>query len=86
MEPLTIRLPDPALRAFVDNLVTNGVYASASDYIEALIGEDRKRRNQARLEALLLEGLEGEGSELAASDFDEMRRQYDERHSDRAHP
>jgi antitoxin ParD1/3/4 len=53
---MNISLPE-ALRAFVEERVAEGSYASASDYVRALIRDDRTRRAQAGLEAKLLEGL-----------------------------
>jgi putative addiction module CopG family antidote len=81
MNSITIRLPDPATEAFVEQLVSNGTYPSVSEYILALIREDRQRRSTSRLECLLLEGLEGEPTELKDADWDEMRQRYDERHA-----
>lgn len=80
MEPLTITIPDPAVKAFVDDMVSSGNFTSPGDYVLALIREDRKRRGQARLEALLLEGLQGEPTPLIEADWDDMRWQYDARH------
>jgi antitoxin ParD1/3/4 len=37
--------------------------------------DDEKRKAQERLETLLLEGLEGEETELTRGDFDSMRKQ-----------
>lgn len=82
MEHLTINLPDPAIKAFLEQVVSSGTYASADDYIASLIREDHERRKQARLEQLLLEGLEGEPTVMTAQDWDEMRRAYDQRHQD----
>jgi antitoxin ParD1/3/4 len=54
---LEITLSEP-LRAFVEEQVAGGSYATASNYLEELVREDQKRRAQMRLEALLLEGLD----------------------------
>jgi antitoxin ParD1/3/4 len=80
MNDITISLPDASLRAYVEQVVAGGDYRSASDYVATLINEDRKRRAKARLEALLLEGLEGEPQVLTKEDWDQMRREYDARH------
>ena len=55
--PLEITLPEP-LRAFVEEQIAAGTYATASNYLEELVREDQKRRARERLEALLLEGLD----------------------------
>jgi antitoxin ParD1/3/4 len=53
---MNISLPE-TLRAYVDERVAEGSYANASDYVRALIREDRLKRAKASLEAKLLEGL-----------------------------
>jgi Arc/MetJ-type ribon-helix-helix transcriptional regulator len=79
MAQLTIHFPDPAIKAFLDQVLSDGKYASADDYINSLISQDRDRRKQARLEQLLLEGLEGEPRAMTAQDWDDMRRRYEAR-------
>jgi antitoxin ParD1/3/4 len=56
METIDIALRD-RMKEFVDDLVRQGDFSSASDYVQALIHEDRRRRAKERLEAHLLEGL-----------------------------
>ena len=46
-----------------------------SEYIRELIRADEKRRAEERLEALLLEGLESEETELTRADLDGIRRE-----------
>jgi antitoxin ParD1/3/4 len=58
MDILTITLPD-AQQAYVDDVVSDGHYASPSDYFAELVLADQKAKAQAKLEALLLEGLKG---------------------------
>jgi antitoxin ParD1/3/4 len=73
METMNISLPDP-MKEFVEELVTQGDYSSASEYVRALIREDRKRREKERLEALLLEGLaSGPMTEMTAQDWESIR-------------
>jgi antitoxin ParD1/3/4 len=74
MQTMNISLPDP-LKEFVDDQIAGGRYSSVSEYIRELIREDEKRKAQERLEALLLEGLESEASELTRQDFDEIRKE-----------
>ena len=54
---MNISLPD-AMKAFVDEQVQSGGYGTASEYIRELVRRDQKERAEARLETLLLEGLE----------------------------
>jgi antitoxin ParD1/3/4 len=72
MESMNISLPEP-LKRFVDELIAAGRFSSASEYVRALIREDEKRRAQERLDALLLEGLEGEDSPLTSEDWASIR-------------
>jgi antitoxin ParD1/3/4 len=53
---MNISLPE-ALREYVDERVAEGSFSNASDYVRALIREDRLKRAKASLEAKLLEGL-----------------------------
>ncbi len=46
-----------------------------SEYVRELIRDDEKRKAEERLEALLIEGLEGEESELTRQDFDNIRKE-----------
>lgn len=57
MMTLNLALPEPLL-AFVEEQVASGNYDTASDFVQALIREARERRQQERLEELLLEGLD----------------------------
>jgi antitoxin ParD1/3/4 len=59
METMNISMPD-SMKQFVEDQVAEGAYSTASEYIRSLIREDQKRKAEERLEALLLEGLEGE--------------------------
>ena len=54
---MNISLPE-SMKSFVDEQVRSGGYGSASEYVRGLVRRDQKERAQARLEALLLEGLE----------------------------
>ena len=56
MQTLNIALPEP-LKEFVDEQVNSGWHSNASDYLRELIRDDARRKAGARLEALLLGGL-----------------------------
>jgi antitoxin ParD1/3/4 len=72
MQSMNISLPDP-LKEFVDGQIAAGRYSSASEYVRELIRADEKRKAEERLEALLLEGLQGEESELTRADWKDIR-------------
>jgi antitoxin ParD1/3/4 len=56
MTTLTISLPD-SLRAFVDSQLASKGYGNVSEYFRSLLREAQAKEEDARLEALLLEGL-----------------------------
>ena len=64
----------PAHAAFVDEQVAEGGFPSASDYVATLIDAQARAKAQERLEALLLEGLEGEATEWTQADTDRLHR------------
>jgi antitoxin ParD1/3/4 len=72
MESMNISLPAP-LKRFIDEQIAAGRYSSASEYVRDLIRGDEKRRAEERLEALLLEGLEGQESPLTREDWTAIR-------------
>jgi len=74
MESVNISLPEPQMR-FVEAQIATGRYGSASEYVRELIREDEKRKAEERVEALLLEGLEGEESELSSGDWKVIRKE-----------
>ncbi len=72
MQSMNISLPQP-LKNFVDEQVATGRYSNASEYVRELIRADGKRKAEGQLEALLLEGLNGEETTLAPSDWRDIR-------------
>jgi antitoxin ParD1/3/4 len=70
---ITISLPD-SLKAYVDEQVAQGGYASADDYFLALVLLDRQRRQaKEALDSLLIEGVDSLGRE-ATDDWWEQER------------
>jgi antitoxin ParD1/3/4 len=63
---MNISLPE-ALRDFIDERIAEGSYANVSDYVRALIREDRAKHAKAQIETKLLEGL-GSGPPIEAND------------------
>ncbi len=74
MTTLNISLPEQ-MRAFIESQVSRGSYSTASDYIRDLIRDDQKRKDQERLESLLLEALEGGDSHEVTPEFFERLRE-----------
>jgi antitoxin ParD1/3/4 len=56
MTTVTISLPE-SLKQFVDSQVANKGYGNVSEYFRMLLCEAQDKERDARLEALLLEGL-----------------------------
>jgi putative addiction module CopG family antidote len=54
---VTISLPD-SLKAFIDNQLATKGYGNVSEYFRTLLREAQAKEEEARLEALLLEGLD----------------------------
>ncbi len=64
---MNISLPD-SMRAFIDEQLEGEGYGTASEYVRELIRADRKRREEAKLEKLLLERLQAPGNEINIED------------------
>lgn len=56
MTTVTISLPN-SLKEFVDNQIATKGYGNVSEYFRSLLREAQEKEADARLEALLLEGL-----------------------------
>ena len=56
MTTVTISLPE-SLRAFIDRQLATKGYGNVSEYFRSLLRSAQKEEEDARLEALLLEGL-----------------------------
>ena len=63
MTTVTISLPD-SLKEFVDAQVAAKGYGNVSEYFRSLLREAQQNEADARLEALLLEGLASESIPL----------------------
>lgn len=72
MNSMNISLPH-RLKAWVEGQVAEGRFSSASEYVRDLIRADEKAKARAKLDDLLLEGLEGEDAEWTPGLIDEIR-------------
>jgi antitoxin ParD1/3/4 len=81
-ETLNFSLPD-GLKRYVERRVDEGGYGNTSEYLRELIRQDKdtqRRQAQARLEALLLEGIQsGPAEPLADDEWEGIRREGLER-------
>jgi antitoxin ParD1/3/4 len=80
MTTMNISLPEE-MKAFVEAQMAADGYASASEYLRALIREDQKRRARQALDAKLLEGLQGPAVEMTGEDWDSIMQEAAERHA-----
>jgi antitoxin ParD1/3/4 len=69
---MNISLPDE-MKAFVESEMTQEGYASASEYLRALIRDAQKRRARQDLETKLLEGLQGPAVQMTRDDWDSIK-------------
>jgi antitoxin ParD1/3/4 len=76
---MNISLP-PAAREWIADRVSEGHYASASEYVRELVRQDREQRSADRVDALLLEGLDsGPSKPFTARDWKRIRAQMERR-------
>ncbi|WGV28154.1 ribbon-helix-helix domain-containing protein [Halotia branconii] len=69
---ISIDIPDE-VRVYVEAQVIAGAYGSIGEYFLDLVKQDQKNKAQAELEALLLEGIDGEGQEVTPEYWQNLR-------------
>lgn len=74
MTTMNISLPEE-MKAFIDAQLAREGYASASEYLRALIRDAQRQQARHELEAKLLEGLEGPATEMTRADWESIRRE-----------
>jgi antitoxin ParD1/3/4 len=73
MTTLTISLPD-SLKEFIDREVQAKGYGNVSEYVRGLLRDAQNKEADARLEAMLIEGLTaGEDIPLSPEFWSELR-------------
>lgn len=79
MTTLNISLPDN-LKVFIDSRLAEGGYSTVSDYFYELVRQDQARKEQKRLEGVLLERLQGDDwEEVSPADWAGLRQELKER-------
>ena len=79
MTTMNISLPDE-MKAFVETEMAQEGYASASEYLRALIRDAQKRRAKRELEAKFREALEsGPATPMTREDWDSIETEVMER-------
>ena len=71
MTTVTISLPD-SLKTFIDSQLATKGYGNVSEYFRSLLREAQAKEEDARLEALLLEGLASKSVPLGAEFWKRM--------------
>jgi antitoxin ParD1/3/4 len=80
MTTMNISVPDE-MKAFVEAQMTQEGYASASEYLRALIREAQKRQAKQALEAKFREAMEsGPATPMTPDDWQQLERNVWERH------
>ena len=67
MTTVTISLPE-SLKAFVENQLASKGYGNVSEYFRSLLRDAQEQEENARLEALLVEGLATGGKDIPITD------------------
>ena len=70
---MNISLPE-SLRRYVHKRCAEADYSNPSDYVRALIREDKKRTAQQGLERLILDGLESGAAVEADTEYWDQKR------------
>jgi antitoxin ParD1/3/4 len=68
MTTVTISLPE-SLKIFIDRQLATKGYGNVSEYFRSLLREAQQEEEDARLEALLIEGLAGGGDIEVTPEF-----------------
>lgn len=65
---------------FIRERIEKDGYSTVSEYIRELIRQDQKHREEAKLEAMLLQGLEsGDATPFTKEDFEDIKKRGLER-------
>lgn len=71
---INIDIPDE-VRVYLEAQVMTGAYNSIAEYFLDLVQQDKKRKAQAKLEALLIEGIDSQGQEVTPEYWQNLRSQ-----------
>ncbi len=74
MTTMNISLPDE-MKDFVETKIAQEGYASASEYLRALIRDAQKQQAKQELEAKLLHGLRGPSVRMTRKDWNSIERE-----------
>ncbi|MBD2164212.1 type II toxin-antitoxin system ParD family antitoxin [Calothrix sp. FACHB-156] len=69
---INIDIPDE-VRVYLEAQVMTGAYNSIGEYFLDLVQQDQKRKAQAKLADLLLEGIDSQGQEVTPEYWQNLR-------------
>jgi len=69
---MNIDIPDE-MRVYVEAQLMTGTYKSIGEYFLDLVQQDKKRKTQAKLEILLLEGINSDTQEATPEYWQNLR-------------
>lgn len=72
MTSMNISLPF-SMKEFIEKEVTREGYGTASEFVRELLREAKKRRDEEKLEKLLLEALDSPASPMTKQDWEEIK-------------
>ena len=78
MTTINISVPDQ-MKDFIEEQIGEGGYLSPSDYFQALLREQQKRKAEEKLEELLRQGLSSEMSALDEKEWEDIRNELGRR-------
>jgi antitoxin ParD1/3/4 len=75
MTTMQVSFPEP-LKQYIDDLVAQGTFKDTSEYLRTLVDRDRRARQGAHIESLLMDGLNsGPSTPMTAEGWDEIERE-----------
>ena len=84
MAIVNISLPDQ-MKQYIESRIGEGGFNTTSEYFRDLVREDQKRQAEARLESLLLRGMESPASAWTPEDADHAKKAVLERIAAKKH-
>lgn len=69
---MNISLPE-TMKAEIEEVIATEGYGNTSEFFRDLVRNYLRERQERRLEAMLLEGLDGEATPLTKSDFEKIK-------------
>jgi len=83
MDSLTVTLPAD-MKEFVEGEARAAGFATADEYVRAVLRNEQQRKAREKIDGLLLEGVHsGPASPMTPQDWDEIRSEVRERHAKR---